>query len=162
MEERENCSVFFTLGAAGDSVPKNRGGFCRGLIGAALGSAALLGERAYRTAENQDQLKTALFSLKGTLNLAIEEDIASEYDLLRNKLKNIPEAERPSEAVSEYEDRLSRAFKAQAYPEGSHEIGVQLLRIGDTVIAALPFEVLSKFSLEIKKTVPKGSACILR
>ena len=156
MEERENCSVFFTLGAAGDSVPKNRGGFCRGLIGAALGSAALLGERAYRTAENQDQLKTALFSLKGTLNLAIEEGITADYDRLRNKLRSIPEGERTAEAVSEYEDRLYRAFKRQTYPEGSHEIVVQLLRIGETVIAALPFEVLSKFSLEIKKRFPKA------
>ncbi len=46
------------------------------------------------------------------------------------------------------------AYRARLYPEDRHRIQIQLVRLGRSVLVAMPFEVLSEIGLRIKHAFP--------
>jgi hypothetical protein len=125
------CPVFFTLGAAGDAVPLNRGGRSREHIGGMLGSAVVLADRA----------------LAGSSGPAGAEAVVTVHT-----------AELEAKTVAPATDSEStRAYRSRLYPGGMYRIRVQFLRLHGTVFVALPFEVLSGFSLRMKRSFPRSA-----
>jgi hypothetical protein len=121
--------VFFTIGAAGDAVPMNRNGACRQQIGGTLGLTVLLGERVFAASGRRSQ-GDALIS------------------------RRIVELEAVALSPGPSPDPARRAYRARLYPGGRFTIQVQLLRIGETVLVCMPFEVLAEFSLRLKQAHP--------
>ena len=48
------------------------------------------------------------------------------------------------------------AYESKLYPENSFDIPVQFVRIGETVMVSLPFEVLSEIGLAMKAQFPNS------
>ena len=152
MEDHAGCEVFFSLGSAGDAVPMNRRGRCREQIGETLAYAALLGERAYR----RDPVAAGLASVSHRVELESgyppDEEGPDRYEDLRSQLIT---AEGADPALTKrFEDALHRKFRRRLYPEGRCAIEIQCMRIGETALVALPFEVLSAFSMKMKERFP--------
>ena len=102
----------------------NRGGENREYIGTSLALGGLLGERAYLPTPSPVSI-----------------DVATESIQVEALYHGI-------------EEKLHRAFRSRLYPKGTCTITIQFLRIGETVLVALPFEVFSTTSLNMKKRHP--------
>jgi len=158
IEDSWGCPAFFTLGAAGDAVPMNRAGSSRREIGGALGSAVLLGERVFaasgRRAEGEVRIASRVVELAVKTNMPTRgTDAGRTYRALREKALASP-AGSDGESAGEFVNAARRAYRARLYPEDRFTAQVQLVRIGETVLVCMPFEVLSEFSLRLKRAFP--------
>ncbi|MCK5845203.1 MAG: hypothetical protein KAG97_10880, partial [Victivallales bacterium] len=155
-----HCPVFFTLGAAGDTVPVNRFGDSRKSIGSVLGNSVLMAERIYRTCESQD-VDTHTLELEVETIVRTSESAESNYDQAHRKITALLENPDNDFADPEYHEayadfnRTSHlAFRHRLYPANKHTIKIQFLKIGDLTVVGMPFEVLSEISLKIKERIP--------
>jgi neutral ceramidase len=164
IEHSWRCPVLFTLGAAGDAVPMNRRGGSRAQIGAALGNAVLLGERSFaaagRLAENDAVVASRIVEMEvKTIIPAGSAGAERLYAGAREKLLALsgrdPEETAVRDATRLWSESAIRAFRARLYPEDRYAIQAQLLRIGSTVLVALPFEVLAEVGLRLKRSFPE-------
>ncbi len=161
------CPTFFSLGAAGDSVPMLRLGQAREQIGRTLASALLLGERAFRASGGTDGeavVDSRTVGLEARTILEVDARGAErDYEESRQKALSLLDAsdanrEARREAVlKDFGEKMLRAFRARLYQANRFRVEVQLLRIGQTVLVALPFEVLSEISLRIKSAFPQAA-----
>jgi hypothetical protein len=167
------CPVLFTLGAAGDAVPLNRGGDCRRQIGTVLGNSVLLGERLFaassRGSAGDVELKSHTLSLEVRTIIATRgTDAPSAYEAARRRLLRLQDSRsalppgtdpagtdaETAEATAAYRPALIRAYRARLYPEDRFTVQVQFLRVGGVVLVCLPFEVLSEFAVRMKERFP--------
>jgi len=157
------CPVFFTLGAAGDAVPVNRHGDCRQRIGSVLGNTIILAERTYVEEEGvglaADSLSLEVETIVKTDPRAAE----AEYERAREAfalLLDNPGIDRESEtyraSAQAFQQKSLAVVRSRLYPENRYTVKVQFLRIGRTVLVALPFEVLSEISLRMKERFPSS------
>ena len=155
---RWNCPVFFTLGAAGDAVPIDRYTDCRQRIGQTLGHTATLADRLFR--ENPTPTISADFRelQVHTIIDADSKTIEAEYEQARLRCLSLleadPESPESREALESYHLQQTILHRARLYPDNQYAIKIQFLRIGETVLTCLPFEVLSEISLRMKERFP--------
>lgn len=160
IEAAWGCPALFSLGAAGDAVPMNRRGRSREQIGAVLGNAVLLGERLFAasgrsTGEAVVASKTVRLPVK-TIVATKGTEAEGAYRDAREKLRALGGAGAGSPTAREFQERARLAYRARMYPEDRFVVEVQLLRIGETVLVALPFEVLAEISLKMKRAFPNS------
>jgi neutral ceramidase len=160
VEQAWGCPALFTLGSAGDAVPMNRAGHSREQIGAALGNAVLLGERAFAASgrrEGEAVVASRWFEMPvKTIVAAGSGDAERAYGDARSRFLAKPGAAADSPEAREFRERANLAYRARMYPEDRHSLQIQLLRVGETVFVALPFEVLSEISLKMKRAFPQS------
>ncbi|MBT3380706.1 MAG: hypothetical protein HN742_15220 [Lentisphaerae bacterium] len=157
--EAWRCPVFFTLGAAGDAVPINRGSDVRERLGAVLGNSVVLAERTFRQDPVQ-ALRTAVVEVQAETiiktNLATvkaEYEAAKQTALALNDTPNSPEAKAARQA---YDRTMMACGRSRLYPTNTFTVRIQIVHVGETVFVALPFEVLSEISLAMKERVPNS------
>lgn len=160
IERSWGCPALFCLGAAGDVVPMNRMGHSREQIGAALGNAVLLGERVF-SASGRREGEAVIASR--TLAMEVRTIVSTQgsgaelsYQDARKRLLALGSAGAGTPEEREFQARTRLAYRARLYPEDRHTVEVQLLRIGETVLVAMPFEVLSEISLKMKRAFPQS------
>jgi hypothetical protein len=151
VKAKRDSEVLFTLGAAGDSVPMDRGGDSREHIGACLASSLLLGGRANER-DPAPVISTWSVDIEVESSFpAVGPGIIEEYSTARDRLL----APDPTKIdLSVFTERLHRSFRARLYPNGTCNLTIQFMKIGKSVLVALPFEVLSATALEIKSRHP--------
>lgn len=162
LSEKYNCPVFFTLGAAGDVVPLNRYGASRKRLGAILANTVILAERTF-TVENIDEIKSDFLTLPvKTIQKVNPAEAKNEFEQALDKLTALKENSRISHedeqyllANKKYQAKLTAYYRSLLYPENKYQIRLQLLKIGKTVFAGFPFEVLSEISLKMKVRKPE-------
>lgn len=152
-EEIAGASVLFTLGAAGDAVPLDRYGYSRRMIGSTLANAALLGGRKYSQPTTTPELKSDAFNISVRTILRPGEFSEDTFTAIRQKV--LTDRENP-----ELKDRFGVILRSRhrdtMYPDGRFTIPIQILQIGEVILVALPFEVLSEFSLKMKSQFPRS------
>jgi len=155
------CPALFTLGAAGDAVPLNRNGCCREEIGSALGNAVLLGERVF-TASGRSQPGEAAVATR-TVEMDAKTIVSTRwsgaedaYRRARTKVLALSGAAQAAPEVAELQEKARLAYRARLYPEDRATLEVQLVRVGETVLVGMPFEVLSEISLKLKRAFPQS------
>lgn len=158
IERSWGCPALFSLGAAGDAVPMNRMGHSREQIGAALGNAVLLGERAFAASGRREG--EALLASR-TLEMEVRTIVSTRgsgaeraYRDARARLLASGSAGAGTPESRDFQERTRLAYRAGLYPEDKHTVEVQLLRIGESVLVTMPFEVLSEISLKMKRAYP--------
>jgi hypothetical protein len=161
-----HCPALFALGGAGDAVPMDRYGASRQRIGGILGNAAVLGERVYAVDECADLIAEVMHMEAETI---IEVDPATaetEYEEAQSELLALDqdsdvteESEAYQEATARFEAKVRAYFRARLYPENQYAIPIQFLKIGQTTLVGLPFEVLSEFSRRMKERFPHSVLC---
>ena len=152
------CPVLFTLGAAGDAVPMQRAGCSREQIGATLGNSILLGERVFAAGSEASgdvviahrAVRLEAGTIVRTRDTNAEDEYRSARDLLRTVKPNAPSAK----ALRRFQEAALHAFRSRLYPEDRFVVEVAIHRIGDTVLVAFPFEVLSEVALTLKRSHP--------
>ncbi|MBN1351467.1 neutral/alkaline non-lysosomal ceramidase N-terminal domain-containing protein [candidate division KSB1 bacterium] len=157
LAEHYHCPVFFTLGAAGDTVPMNRGGECRKMIGELLGNSILLAERTYQP-DDLVELKSDVLPVAVKTIFATNPDTSqAELELARDELLALPpemktnnQGDRYQIAARTYSQKLIARKRSLLYPDNSTQVKIQFIKIGRTTLVALPFEVLSEISLKMK------------
>jgi neutral ceramidase len=160
IERAWGCPALFCLGAAGDVVPMNRMGHSREQIGAALGNAVLLGERVFAASGRREG--EAVIASR-TLAMEVRTIVSTRgsgaelsYQDARKRLLALGGAGAGTPEEREFQERTRLAYRARLYPEDRHTVEVQFLRIGETVLVAMPFEVLSEISLKMKRAFPQS------
>lgn len=158
--EEYHCPVFFTLGAAGDTVPVNRFGDSREQIGGVLGNSVLMAERLYRSSESQS-IASETLKLEVETIVETSESAESDYERARKKIVSLLEspdndlaASEYSEAYAEFNRSAHLACRHRLYPDDKYAIKIQFHKIGDLTLVGMPFEVLSEISLRIKAEIP--------
>lgn len=153
-----NCPVFFSLGAAGDVVPIDRLGDCRQRIGSVLGNTAILADRQFQT-DKSGKLATAGETVKAMprakfKHAEIERNFAK---IMAEHGPRLLDTDKPDKASiygtpagEEIELAIARTYQSRLYPENSFDVPIQFMRIGETVMVSLPFEVMSDISLAMK------------
>lgn len=159
LSEALNCPVFFTLGAAGDAVPRRRRGNSRELVGRVLANSVLLGEPLFTKV--LPDLTTDFFTVPVKTIVATDAGkIASELEQHRQAFLPLFQAQTDSpgdtfqEKQQAFIETLIRSHRTELYPENKFEIKLQTYKIGDVLLTAFPFEVLSEISLTLKKEIP--------
>ena len=151
IEDDWGMPVLFTLGAAGDVVPRDRYAESRKRIGEVLGGTVVLANRMFEAIDGPFDV--------GATTVAVETIL--KYD--GAAADSLYESERAKGLSSETTDAFSEAllgkFRSDLYPDNSFAVPLQFMRIGSVKIAALPFEVLSEFSIRMKREI-EGSMLI--
>lgn len=147
VEDAWGYPLHFTLGAAGDAVPRDRNGESRRRIGTVLGESLVLANRMFAPVEGG--LSVERLSMEAQTILAFDPDESrARYDA---ELQKSREAGETSEGFA---DALFARFRSSLYPQNRLEVPVTLLRIGPITLVALPFEVLSEFATRMKSRAP--------
>ncbi len=142
-------TLHFTLGAAGDAVPRDRYGESRRRIGAVLGESLVLADRMFAPVEGGITVKR--LSMEAQTILAFDPGEAlTRYEA---ELQKSREAGETSEGFA---DALFARFRSSLYPENRFAVPVTLLGIGPITLVALPFEVLSEFATRMKSRFPQS------
>jgi hypothetical protein len=159
LSEAYHCPVFFTLGAAGDAVPRRRGGNSRQLIGSILANSVQLAESMFT--RDVPDLQSGFFTVPVKTIVATDaKKTATEFVATRQAFLPLfqNQANYPEEAFragqQTFIDALIRSHRVLLYPENQFEIKIQTLKIGSSLFAAFPFEVLSEISLKLKAEIP--------
>jgi neutral ceramidase len=153
------CPTLFTLGAAGDSVPLQRAGLSRKRIGATLGNSILLAERAFVACGEAGQevliARRAVRMEARTILRTRGTDAEKQYESARASMQGKKPGEATDLELQHFQATMLGAFRARLYPEDKATIEVAMHRIGDIVLVAFPFEVLSGVALLLKKVDPR-------
>ena len=136
--------VLFTLGAAGDVVPRDRYGMSRKRIGSVLGESMVLADRMFTTIEGP--LSVRRFTVPCETIVSFDAAEAKErYERAGN-----------GDADESVFQKASFArFRSDLYPENRFDIPVRIIGIGGVTLVALPFEVLSEFALRQNTSIRK-------
>lgn len=155
--ETLTCPVFYTLGAAGDTVPINRYGRSRQQIGGVLGNSVLLSERLF-VADEGAELKADTLEVEMQTILTTTGAAQQEYDQARAALAALSEQDGAAYRVAAevFSQKMTALMRARLYPENRFPVKVQFLKIGRTTLVGLGFEVLSEFSLRMKTRFPQS------
>ena len=158
-----SCPVFFTLGAAGDAVPIDRNGDSRQRLGSILGHTVVLAERVFQAEENVTLSSEALALEARTILTTDAGTAAAEFAEARDafaELRATGEGAADDATLAAASERYNQAGRAihrsRLYPDNAYRIPIQALRLGDTTLIALPFEVLSEISLQMKERFPNS------
>jgi hypothetical protein len=138
----------------------DRFGDSRRRIGTCLGAAAVLAERAF-SADPDPRLHSASAALEVRTIVAADPSRApAEYERARRHLTAL-QASGADRQGAEYRQAAEAHARAQValhrsrlYPENRYRVSIQFLRVGRTVLAALPFEVLAEIGLRLKERHP--------
>jgi len=163
LTERYKCPVFFTLGAAGDTVPINRYGDSRKLLGNLLANSIILAERTY-TSEKFAEVKSDFLTLPVRTIFDTESHTArTDFERAKTRLitlQNSAEFEQNSDAytaeATDFSHKLIALKRSRLYPDNSYSIKIQFIQIGKTILVGYPFEVLSEISLKMKEHYPNS------
>lgn len=151
------CPVFFTLGAAGDAVPINRKGDCRERIGSILGHSTVLAERVFRRdtspALSADSVVLDVETIVKTEASKAEAACEAARRAMLAADKN-SDAYRP--LLEAFQQRKMALSRSRLYPENSAKIPLQFIRMGETHLVGIPFEVLSEIGLKMKARFPNS------
>jgi len=143
IEDAWGLPVFFTLGAAGDVVPRDRYGESRRRIGSIIGESVVLADRMFHEFEGAIATRSFTMPVETISTVDAAKAEASYEDERKRSIA-------AGEATDGFADALLARFRGHLYPENRYDVPVQLMRIGPVKLAALPFEVLSEFSLKMK------------
>ena len=157
------CPVFFTLGAAGDTVPLNRYGDSRSRIGTILANSIILAERTYST-EVAPRIRADALAIDVDTIMRIDGTIAeAELGRARARLAAVPSGTKPAtdhdantDAHKAFQHKMMAALRSRLYPNNEYAIPIQFLQIGRTILVGLPFEVLAEISLAMKRDHPSS------
>ncbi|MBT3272167.1 MAG: hypothetical protein HN368_03355, partial [Spirochaetales bacterium] len=149
INEREGAETHFTLGSAGDVVPMNRAGRSRENIGSILAGSALLGDRAYRSSDSPVTMETQTIEVDVVTGIGLPEMDDQMFEELQNRLAADDQLDQEA-----FQEELHRRFSTKIYPGGNFTIPIQFIRIDETIIVALPFEVFSELSITMKSKYP--------
>ncbi len=148
--------LFFTLGAAGDAVPRDRFRDSRKRIGSILGESIVLADRMFSYAGDDPAL--AVRNVTKTVETILPVDRerhAEEYEKTREAALAAKEKNDDSgTAHEEFVEAIRRYFKSRLYPSGTYEVEVSFVRLGPVLFVTLPFEVLSELSIRMKERFP--------
>ena len=147
VEELFGCPAFFMLGAAGDVVPMQRQGQSRQDLGEIMARSIRLNERRFR--------KIADFSLQAEyvtlpMRLRLEVDrkgFQLEYEEL------LKQARQSETLMPEFVTASSDMLQLLRYPENEVELPLQIVKFGDHVLVAMPFECLSSIGRKLQAQV---------
>ena len=143
IESSWGMPALFTLGAAGDVVPRNRYGESRKRIGEVLGGTIVLADRMFEPIDGRLEVDSTTVPVETILKF----DADSADQLYRSEQEKSLKSE---SATDGFEDALLGKFRSDLYPDNSFAVPLQFMKIGNVKIAALPFEVLSEFSIRMK------------
>ncbi len=149
VEEAWGLPVFFTLGAAGDVVPRDRYRESRRRIGRILGESIVLADRMFTPVEGE--VFSRFFEMPVDTILSFH-PAEAKTDYEREREASLARRE----ATPGFADALLGRFRSELYPENRFAVPVQLARVGPISFAALPFEVLSEFARRLKTDVPRS------
>ena len=157
------CPVFFTLGAAGDTVPLNRYGDSRSRIGTILANSIILSERTYST-EVAPRIRADALAIDVDTIMRIDGTIAeAELGRARARLAAVPSGTKPAtdrdantDAHKAFQHKMMAVLRSRLYPNNEYAIPIQFLQIGRTILVGLPFEVLAEISLAMKRDHPNS------
>ena len=160
------CPTLFTLGAAGDAVPMDRYGRSRQRIGGILGDSIVLAERRF-TADGSTDLETDMIQVEAeTILHPDHRRVESDYEETQVALVELcddPSVDQTGQAYGEaaagFAAKMNALFRSRLYRRDRFSIPVQFIKIGETVLVGLPFEVLSEFSLKMKARYPNSVLC---
>lgn len=157
------CPVFFTLGAAGDTVPVKRYGPSRRQIGEALGNTVLLAEKMFVEAKPEFRADSVTVPLK-TLVALDPEKARREFEAARaasmdKVLETTSDSKKNADlAMSDpYAKALTWYRRSQLYPENRQDISLQCLKLGPLALVAFPFEVVCEISRRLKTACPNAA-----
>ncbi len=156
IEDAWHCPVFFTLGAAGDTVPINRRGDCRQRIGTVLGNTAILAERVYAADPSSDLSADAVAVEADTILKVDSASAEPDYDVARQDVLSVMDKKSDTygRGIQIFRDKMLAYTRARLYPENRASIKAQFITIGSTTLVGLPFEVLAEISLKMKAHNP--------
>lgn len=162
IEDAWGFPTVFTLGAAGDVVPRDRYGESRRRIGTVLGESVVLADRLFSQIDGNADGDIAVRRISVPVKTIAEFDTrtaVTEYEAARTAA--VAAASDGSSKAGEagrdmFGDALWARFRSDLYPENRFDVPIQLIRIGSVKIAALPFEVLSEFSTRMKQEYPES------
>ncbi len=160
IEESYHCPVFFTLGAAGDTVPLNRFKDSRKQLGNILGNSAILAERVFKPCKSHT-IYTDIIDIEVETLIETSDSAKADYKESYRKIITFLKNRNADIASPEYNDLYSD-FNMKAlllkrhklYPDNSHTVRIQFFTIGNLTIIGIPFEVLSEISIRIKAKYP--------
>ena len=163
LSDHYHCPVLFNLGSAGDVVPQDRYLDSRQRIGRLIAESIILAERKFQP-DSSNELAVQLDFLDTKTIFKVNPDTAkSEYESTRKELlaqlKNDTLDKNSSEhkqAKAQYANSVHRYYRSRLYPENTFKIPLHNLRIGNTLFAGMPFEVLSEISLKLKAAFPNA------
>lgn len=160
IEQEYHCPVFFTLGAAGDTVPINRFGNSRKQIGNIIGNSVLMAERIYQPVKLQE-INTDAIELEVETIVRTSDSAEEDYNQARQKIVELLQntdndlgSSEYNKAYNEFNKTAHLAERHSLYPDNRHTVKIQFCKIGDLVIIGIPFEVMSEISLKIKEQFP--------
>ena len=134
------------------------------MIGGVLGNSEILAERKFKT-ENLAKIATATVTVK--TNTRTKNDPVKtkrEFDkLMAEHGPRLLDPDKPAGSqiygTTDWEELapvVVRAFESKLYPENSFDIPIQFIRIGETAMVSLPFEILSEIGLTMKAQFPNS------
>ncbi|HPN84042.1 MAG TPA: hypothetical protein PK821_01780 [Victivallales bacterium] len=158
------CPALFSLGAAGDVVPMDRYVENRRVIGEILGNSVVLSERRFK-ADESAKIATASIALKAKTRRNIDSEEAERefYKLMAEHGPKLFDPEKPAGSQiygtpewEKYNPVIAHYYESKLYGKSSFDIPIQFMRIGESVMVSLPFEVLSEIGIEMKKSFPNS------
>jgi neutral ceramidase len=147
VEDAWGYPTFFTLGAAGDVVPRDRYGASRKRIGALLGESVVLADRMFKPVEGGVDARRFEIPAKAILTFDPAE-ARRKYDA------EVEACRAAGKTTDGFADALLGRFRSDLYPKNRFDIPIGIFRIGALRLVSLPFEVLSEFSLRMKQRYP--------
>ena len=141
--------AFFTLGAAGDAVPRDRYGDSRSRIGSVLGQSLVLAHRLFRPVDGP----VAVERLTHPASTIVSYDAAQAAARYEEELA---ESRRRGENSPGFSTAVLARFRSSLYPDNNLDVPIAVLRIGPLAFVMLPFEVLSEFAIRMKRRYPQS------
>lgn len=161
LAEWYHCPVFFSLGAAGDTVPINRYGNCRERVGELLANSVILAERTF-TPENNVEIKSRVLTLP-VRTIFDTDSHTAQTDLEKAKTELLalqkssdadPESDSYRAIAENFYHKVIIFKRSLLYPDNAYKVNIQMIKIGKTALVTFPFEVLSEISLKMKARYP--------
>ena len=156
IEDAWGIPAFFTLGAAGDVVPRDRFGASRRRIGAILGNAVVVADRMFQPAGDDVGLISKRGSIPVETIISVDAEKAeAEYRKYSSELRGRSGSLAPEESAR-FARALMEHYRGRQYPENRFDVPIHFFGIGPLSFVALPFEVLSEFAIRMKREHPES------
>lgn len=160
VEKAFACPALFSLGAAGDAVPRKRYGDSRRQIGEILGNSVLMAERFFSELPPTLKVDVVEQSLE-TIRILDPATVKKEFEeaklaSLDREWENVSDPNESARLASEdpFSEKQTWMFRHELYPDNQHVIKAQFIQIGGVTLVSFPFEVVSEIALTMKKRFP--------